>query len=198
MSEGTKAILPVISDLIAWQAWQDRATDDSMGELCGHVVSGGHLAGFCKERGLPYTSMGRWLNSDATRADMYARAREDRSDLLADEILAISDDTSNDTYIDDKGISRVDQEAIARSRLRVDSRKWLAAKLKPRIYGDKLDVVQAVTVRDVSDESIRDRLAALGVTIAASLPLQIATIDEPAEAANEERLENHGFRPSGA
>ena len=39
---------------------------------------------------------------------------------------------------DEDGKETVDHERIARSRLRVDSRKWVASKLLPKVYGDRL------------------------------------------------------------
>lgn len=79
----------------------------------------------------------RWLG---TKEDMYAQAREARADKMAEEIIAISDDSSRDTIIDDDGNERTNQEVVARSRLRVDSRKWLASKMLPKKYGDKQDI----------------------------------------------------------
>ena len=58
--------------------------------------------------------------------------------VLADEILAISDDGLNDTYTDDDGNVRTATDVVARSRLRVDSRKWMLSKMLPKVYGDKL------------------------------------------------------------
>ena len=59
---------------------------------------------------------------------------------MAEEILAIADDGINDTYVDDDGRPRVDNDVIQRSRLRVDTRKWLMSKMAPKRFGDKVDV----------------------------------------------------------
>lgn len=84
----------------------------------------------------------RWLADSryATFRDQYTRARECQADYLAEEILDIADDSKNDTYIDDNGNVRTDQEVIGRSRLRVDARKWLASKMYPKKYGDKVAI----------------------------------------------------------
>ena len=71
-------------------------------------------------------------------AEQYARARESQADKMAEDILAIADDGLNDTYKDDNGNIRVDQDVVARSRLRIDARKWLASKMAPKKYGDKI------------------------------------------------------------
>jgi hypothetical protein len=67
----------------------------------------------------------QWLKNDFDLADRYARACEERADLMAEEILSIADS------------KRVD---VNRDKLRVDSRKWLLAKLHPKKYGDKIDM----------------------------------------------------------
>jgi hypothetical protein len=73
-------------------------------------------------------------------ADQYARAREAQADSLFDDILAIADDSQSDTYTDDHGNVKTDQEVIGRARLRVDARKWMAGKLRPKVYGEKLEL----------------------------------------------------------
>ena len=80
----------------------------------------------------------RWLAANKGFSDQYARAREVQADALFDEILDIADDGQNDSYIDDDGQRRTDHDVIARSRLRVDARKWMAGKLRPKVYGEKL------------------------------------------------------------
>ncbi len=84
----------------------------------------------------------RWLAQseagDKVFSNQYAHARQVQADVLFEEILEIADDGRNDTYVDNDGNVRTDQEVIGRSRLRVDSRKWMAGKLRPKVYGDKL------------------------------------------------------------
>lgn len=58
---------------------------------------------------------------------------------MAEEILEIADNGENDTYIDEHGNKRTDHDVVARSRLRVDARKWLASKMAPKRYGDKVE-----------------------------------------------------------
>lgn len=61
---------------------------------------------------------------------------------MAEQIIEISDDGTNDTYVvrDEKGNAleeRVNHDHIQRSRLRVDARKWLLSKMRPEKYGDR-------------------------------------------------------------
>lgn len=85
----------------------------------------------------------KWLTLHPEFVDQYARAREAQADHFAEEILEISDDGSNDWMErrnDDGDVVAVvaDHEHISRSKLRVDSRKWLMSKLAPKKYGDKV------------------------------------------------------------
>jgi len=66
---------------------------------------------------------------DDNSVKRYARACEERADKIADEILEIADNGSNK-----------DNTIVQRDRLRIDSRKWLLAKLHPKKYGDRIDV----------------------------------------------------------
>lgn len=59
---------------------------------------------------------------------------------MAEDILEIADNSSQDEIETPDGRIVVNNEFIQRSRLRVDTRKWLMAKMKPKVYGDKYDV----------------------------------------------------------
>jgi hypothetical protein len=83
-----------------------------------------------------------WLAADPSFAAQYARAREEQADTFADDIVEIADDARNDWMErhgkDDLGWVE-NGEHIQRSKLRVDARKWTAAKLRPKKYGDKIE-----------------------------------------------------------
>jgi hypothetical protein len=70
----------------------------------------------------------------------YARAREIGLHVMAEEVISVADDGTQDKRVDEDGREVTDHEHIARSRLRADSRKWLTSKLLARQYGDKVQV----------------------------------------------------------
>jgi hypothetical protein len=85
----------------------------------------------------------RWLEAHEQFRQQYARAREIQADTLFDEMLDIADDARNDWMKrnhgeDDPGWV-ANGEHIQRSRLRIESRKWMAGKLKPKVYGEKIE-----------------------------------------------------------
>lgn len=79
-----------------------------------------------------------WVVTNKIFSDKYARAKELQAELLVDEMIDIADDGRNDTYQDDEGFVKVDHDVIQRSKLRVDTRKWIASKLLPKKYGEKI------------------------------------------------------------
>ncbi len=90
-----------------------------------------------------------WANEDREGfAKRYAHARSLQCDVWADEVIEISDDGANDTYLDGKGNVKTDHDVVARSRLRVDARKWILSKLRPEVYADRAKL-------EAPDEAIR-------------------------------------------
>lgn len=122
-------------------------TQETADLICDRLAQGESLRMVCADEGMPNRStVLRWLEDFEAFRGQYARAREAQADHMADEILSIADDGLNDTYRDDDGNVRTDTDVIARSKLRVDARKWLAAKMAPKKYGEK--VTQEVTGAD--------------------------------------------------
>ncbi len=81
-----------------------------------------------------------WLKTYPEFSESYAKAKICQIELLVDEILEISDDASQDQYVNEQGILVSNPPAINRARLKVDTRKWLASKLVPKLYGNKIDI----------------------------------------------------------
>jgi hypothetical protein len=110
--------------------------------ICNLLIEGNSLRAIEDMDGMPSkTAILRWVSKHPEFRDQYARALEARTDAHADEILAIADDGHNDWMEKHFGddVKWVENgEAIRRSQLRIDSRKWLMSKLAPKKYGDKL------------------------------------------------------------
>lgn len=115
--------------------------------ICERMAGGQSLSEICRAKDMPAKpSVLRWLRENAAFRTQYAAAREDLLEHWADQILEISDDTTNDThttvYEDGNERTSPNTEWISRSKLRVDSRKWLMSKLAPKKYGDHLKIDQ--------------------------------------------------------
>jgi hypothetical protein len=96
------------------------------------------LRRICKDETLPTTiTIWRWRRDNAEFRDKYTEAKRFQAEIMADELLDIADDGTNDFMTDDNGNERINNEYIQRSRLRCDTRKWIACKLLPKIYGER-------------------------------------------------------------
>jgi hypothetical protein len=114
-------------------------TQDTADTICERLINGDSLRKICKADDMPNAAtVCRWLADNERFREQYARAREAQADTLADEILDIADDGTNDWVADreEEDGFKYNGDAVQRSKLRVDARKWIAAKLLPKKYGD--------------------------------------------------------------
>lgn len=119
---------------------KDKLDAVGMDEICARTADCIPMRTIAADIGVSWATLTSYINATPERIEQYARAREAQADKLAEDILAIADDGMSDVYLDADGNERTNQEVIARSRLRVDARKWLAGKMAPKKYGDKLDI----------------------------------------------------------
>lgn len=103
--------------------------------ICAQIADGHSLRKISREEGMPsMTTIFDWLGTKPEFAEQYARAKEAQADALAEDMLDIADMPPS---IGEKGT--VDAGDVAHMRLRIDTRKWIASKLKPKKYGDKIE-----------------------------------------------------------
>lgn len=151
-------------------------TDEVADEICSELVEGRSLKAICLDEGMPHrATVFRWLADERYTSfrDRYARAREAQADAIFDEILDIADDGSNDWMARDQDGDEGDQvlnhEHIQRSRLRIDARKWMAAKLRPKVYGDKSLIEHTgadggpIAIKDATEETLLEEARRLGI-----------------------------------
>lgn len=105
------------------------------------------------------TTINEWRYKYPEFSHQYAQAKMMQAELFADEIIDIADDGSNDwmeSYDLENGCEgwRANGEHIQRSRLRIDSRKWIASKLAPKIYGEKVQT--ETTVKISHEQSLKE------------------------------------------
>lgn len=117
-------------------------TDEKAKKIC-ELTSTSHksLKTICDELNIPVRTVLDWLASNTDFSQKYARAKDEQADFLVEELMEIADDSSKDTLIDpETGKKYENKEWTNRSRLRVDTRKWIASKLKPRKYSERIDL----------------------------------------------------------
>ena len=99
------------------------------------------------------------LLKEDEKSKRYARATEMRADRMAEEMLKIADDNGEDVIIMEDGREVTNHDVINRARLRVDTRKFLLAKMNPKKFGDKIDVTsdnKPITTKIIFEDSEND------------------------------------------
>lgn len=97
-------------------------SDETAEEICERIAMGESLRAICQDAHMPtVTSVYRWLDANEKFRDQYAHARSKQADFYADQIVTIAD-TADDHN---------------KARLQIDARKWVAAKLLPKKYGER-------------------------------------------------------------
>ena len=141
------------------------ATDD-VAEIQDRVVdaiqTGRSLRQVCSDDGMPdFRTVQRWIVADGQFAVKYTRARVAQADTLFDRMEAVEEAVTAGT---------MDSHA---ARVVLDSMRWRASKLAPKVYGDRLDVqvsdtrisitgaLQAAQARLVDVLDVTPRLAQL-------------------------------------
>ena len=113
--------------------------------ICESLADGISLRKICESESMPNkATVFRWLADEryASFRDQYAQAREIQADSLFDEIVEIADTpmVGRKTKTDAKGVEVTEGDMIEHRRLQVEARKWVVGKLKPKKYGDKLEL----------------------------------------------------------
>lgn len=80
----------------------------------------------------------RWCSEREEFRDRYVKAKAFQVDWLAEEALEVAYDKSGDKIENEKGVYVSNSANVNRARLQVDTLKWIAAKLAPKIYGDNV------------------------------------------------------------
>jgi hypothetical protein len=122
---------------------------DAIGkEIVTRLASGQSLHSICKLEHMPHIStIYDWIGKEPSFAEFYGRAREQAAHTLFDQCIDIADDSSLDLLEDGSANSA----AIARAKLRIETRMRVAGKLAPRVYGERIEQLnQTVNVTNNS------------------------------------------------
>lgn len=111
-------------------------TDEEATRICEWIQSGQSLNSYCKQHGRKASTIYRWMQETVSFRDSYARAHEDRADTLVEDMLDIADQVEQATDI----------VQVMAGKLRIETRKWIAERMRPTKYGNKVTVDHAATV----------------------------------------------------
>lgn len=140
-------------------------TKETADLICERIANGESLRAICDDADMPdKATVFRWLKVETDFCDQYARAREAQADALFDEILHISNTpmVGEKTKTDKDGkVEITTGDMIEHRRLQIEARKWMAGKLKPKKYGEKLDLNVSGSLETVSEEQLNARITQL-------------------------------------
>jgi hypothetical protein len=104
-------------------------TPELAAEFCAAIADGGSLRAVCAKKGMPSkATVFRWLREHADFARLYELATDDRADMHVDEIIDIADKC------------KVDKDAVAKAKLQIYARIEAVQRMKPRKYGNKVQL----------------------------------------------------------
>lgn len=103
-----------------------------MGDMiCKEISLGKSLRTIYKEKGVCVANVFRWLDIHQDFKEQYEKAKQEQADAFIEDMLEIADE-EHKVLADGK----LDSAAVNKARLRIDTRKWIASKLKPKRYGE--------------------------------------------------------------
>lgn len=133
-------------------------------DICCRLVEGESLRAICRDESMPgERTVFTWLNKSPEFRQQYAHARELQSELMLDDIRDIADDGTNDWMEklnrdgEPTGFYLLNKEAVMRSKLRVEVRQWIMARMAPKRFGDKLAMEHTGKDGEAIEVNVTDR-----------------------------------------
>jgi len=114
--------------------------------LFDQLASGMTMNTLVKQAGVSKRVWYKWLRSAEGREERYYSARRKWADTLAEETLEIAD-------------GAIDAHDAQVRKLRIDTRKWLAARANPDNWGDRRDPLVSISVHDQHLGALRELIA---------------------------------------
>lgn len=145
--------------------------------ICIRLALGSSLNALCKQKIYPSKStVFKWLLEIPEFSDNYRRARELQQESNLEEIVEIADDGTNDWMekLNKEGEIigwTLNGEHVQRSKLRVDTRKWIMERMAAKKYmpQSKVDLTSSdqtmSPTKSLSDDELTDQLEKLGVKL---------------------------------
>lgn len=119
-------------------------TQEIADRICAELAEGKSLRSVCSADDIPSAvTVFSWFRIYPEFLKQYTRAKEESADAMADEVLHISNTPvmgETRTIKSDGSVEVKQDEMLGHRRLQIETRKWLMAKMKPKRYGDKLDM----------------------------------------------------------
>ena len=106
--------------------------------ICERVALGESVRAIARDEVMPaMSSIFKWLAENKSFSEQYAHAKEESSDALNEELMELGDEAIRLSQEVDPKASGAVVQAV---KLKADNHKWMMSKMKPKKYGDKVDL----------------------------------------------------------
>ncbi len=113
-------------------------TQDLADKICTIISQGSSMRTACKADDMPdITTVFRWIRTNNEFRLQYERAREERTEAQQEDLLELGDDA---VQLAQKVDFKASNAVVSAVKLKADNMKWVMSKMKPRRYGDKIDM----------------------------------------------------------
>lgn len=116
--------------------------------ICSLISQGNSLVRVCKEVGLTTETVYSWLRTNQEFSDIYARSRGDQADYHFDLAWEIANEPCPEHM--------TPSEHAQDKRVRIDTIKWRAGKMKPNVYGERQHVEHSGRIEHSIDSILED------------------------------------------
>lgn len=124
--------------------------------VCDQLIDGRSVRSVAKDLNASAVAILKWLDREPGRMRQYQLARQAQADCLVDGLIDLADEP-----IPVGPDGRMDPAAVNDKRLRIDTRKWIACKLRPGMYGDRVEVNANVSGKEQTPDEIMAKITAL-------------------------------------
>lgn len=113
-------------------------TQELADKICEQVSNGWSMRTICSAEDMPaISSVFKWLRENEQFSLQYARATDERTETQQEMLIEMGDRAiEHAEEADPKAAGAV----VSAYKLKADNLKWSMSKMKPKKYGDKLDV----------------------------------------------------------
>jgi len=119
-------------------AYTEKHKTDKVNAICEDISEGMSLRKACERHDVHPKTFYQWIQKDIEKGKQYVYATEQRAEIIFEDIINIADGNKSDIIITGESHEITNHDAINRSRLMVDARKWMLGKMNPKKYGDKI------------------------------------------------------------
>jgi len=139
--------LDSIGIIMAKQGRPTKYTQELADDICERLAGGESMRSISRDDAMPHcATMFRWIRTYQEFCEQYDKAKVESADALVEDMLDIADNQvaqpliidGKPVEVDGKIVMVKDAVSVNHAKLRVDTRKWAASKLKPKKYGDRI------------------------------------------------------------